>query len=102
MSIKNKKRSRDSKQNIEPYIVRYIRINHIKQQFDNDDVNFLNWMTQIENIVYFKLGLSLDDLPDEMYRIQFDNETTAEYMANTVIDNHNKSMSLILLNTDGY
>lgn len=53
------------------------------------DSKFYIWKTTVENIVYEKIGYTLDDLPDELYRDNFDNGSTAEYMAEKVIKNFN-------------
>ena len=68
-----------------PYSERYIRMNNRT----NLDIDFLNWMTEVENYVYSQINLSLDDLPDELYRINFDQGTTPEEMAKVVLDNFN-------------
>ena len=68
-----------------PYNERYIR----KNNKTNLDIDFLNWMTEIENYVYSQINLNLDDLPDELYRINFDKGTTPKEMAKIVVDNFN-------------
>ena len=73
------------KMNIEPYIARYIRHYNYKQ-FNFDEIKFLNWMTKVEKIVYIKINLTLDDLEDELYRINFDAGTNAKDMAKSVLN----------------
>ena len=68
-----------------PYCERYFRMNNKT----NLDIDFLNWMTEVENYVYTQINLSLDDLPDELYRINFDQGTTPKEMAEVVLDNFN-------------
>lgn len=59
------------------------------KELNNDDYEFINWMNLIEYIVENKLGLKLLDLPDEMYRVYFEDGITYEKMAKMVIDNNN-------------
>ena len=52
---------------LEPYIARHIKKNH-KVKFDEEDINFLNWMTEVEKLVFAK-GYTLDELNDEGYQM---------------------------------
>jgi len=58
---------------------------------DANDANtlFMDWMNKVYEIVYNKLEISLDDLPDENYRISFENNMTPPNMANIVIHRYN-------------
>jgi|APSaa5957512493_1039668.scaffolds.fasta_scaffold406662_2 hypothetical protein len=55
----------------------------IKIETENDR-SFVIWMDKIENIIQKKLGLNLDDIPDEPYRTCFDYGTTSSEMANKI------------------
>lgn len=72
---------------MEPYIAREIKRNY-KEQYNDDDINFLIWMTNIEKIVYNKLNAALDEIPDEDYRLNYENKITYEEMAKIVIKNN--------------
>ncbi len=50
------------------------------------DINFSNWMDEVEDIVYIKLHLQLLDLPDQMYMHYFKKECTPEEMADIVFE----------------
>ncbi len=52
------------------------------------DPNFLKFIDKVEKIVYARLQMYLDDLPDEDYYMAFENETTPEQMAKLVIESN--------------
>jgi len=49
---------------------------------------FTEWMGKVDNIVYEVLEIYTYDLPDEEYRINYDNGMPPEIMANIVIKNN--------------
>lgn len=57
---------------------------------DEDTVRFLNWMLQVEKIVYSQIGFTLNDLPDELYGVNFEDGMTSEEMASIVLDDFDK------------
>jgi hypothetical protein len=50
--------------------------------------NFFSWRSRVEKIVYDNLKVFLDDLPDENYRINFENGVSAQTMAEIVLSNN--------------
>jgi hypothetical protein len=50
--------------------------------------NFFSWRSRVEKIVYDNLKIFLDDLPDENYRINFENGVSAQTMAEIVLSNN--------------
>jgi len=68
----------------EPYIIRYVKRNN-KFEYNKDEIDFLNWMTIVENLVHSKTDITLDDLPDEDYRTNFDNKLSTSDMALIVL-----------------
>jgi hypothetical protein len=53
----------------------------------NEDPNVLycEWMSTVSSIVFSQINIDLDDLPDENYRINFDEEMSPEDMASIVL-----------------
>ena len=49
---------------------------------------FFSWRSKVEKIVYNNLKVFLDDLPDENYRINFENGVSAQTMAEIVLSNN--------------
>ena len=76
----------------EPYIVRHIR-DKPDEHFDYDKINFLVWMTNVEKIVLSKINLTLDDLEDELYRINFDEGMSSNSMSKIVLKNCHMNFS---------
>ena len=70
-----------------PYIIRCIRKSRKHESFNQEDIQFLNWMTEVENHVYDKLEISIDELPDEPYRSSFEDGMKAQDMARIVLRN---------------
>ena len=70
------------------YISRHL-INDIKKlqnlETDPDLQRFMLWMTDVENMVYGELGMTLDDLPDELYRDSFMEGVSTGSMAKAVM-----------------
>lgn len=50
------------------------------------DINYLDWMDDVEDIVYDRLQIRLLDLPDQMYMHYFEEGCTAEEMADIVFE----------------
>ena len=74
--------------------------NQLNLSYDNEECNnticrydmkknltvlYREWMNTVSKIVYMKIHIHLDDLPDENYRINFDQDMTAEDMAKIVL-----------------
>ena len=53
------------------------------------DDSFEEWMYKVEEIIYKKLEFKLDDLPDEQYRINYDEGITPQDMGKIIISNYN-------------
>ena len=51
----------------------------------NEDSLYIEWMIKVEKIVYESVQMYLDDLPDENYRINFDDGMCHEDMARIVL-----------------
>ena len=51
----------------------------------DEDSLYRKWMEKVELIVYAYLQMSTDDLPDENYRMNFDDGMTPEEMAKIII-----------------
>ncbi len=56
-----------------------------------NDKEFIDWMDCVEKIVLAEIGHYLLDLPDELYRVNFDNGTHFKVMAKTVITAYKKT-----------
>lgn len=55
---------------------------------ESDDA-FCEWIDQVENGVMLQTGMSLLDLPDEMYMLSFENEISPDEIANEIISKFN-------------
>jgi len=64
-----------------------------KQHHETIDVKFVNWVNNVETIVFNVMFVTLLDLPDEMYRINFENGVSPKNMAQIVINNNSISCS---------
>ena len=65
--------------------------NYVKKCKDgNLEINeqFIEWVNQIECVIFDKYGAELMDLPDEDYIIEFENGTSVEFMVQ-LIENDN-------------
>lgn len=66
---------------------------YARNYFDNmkggmisrETTRFLNWVDEVERIVYAKTHTSLLDLPDEDYMVYFEKNTPSEIMAQRII-----------------
>lgn len=63
---------------------------HRPASFDNDDDHedenkFQTWLNDINKILIEKLGLEITDLPDEDYRILFDEGISSNKVAKNMI-----------------
>ena len=52
------------------------------------DTLFKNWLLDVEDIVYYNIEMKLIDLPDEDFRMNYDSDVSAQYMADIVLDNY--------------
>lgn len=52
------------------------------------DMKFVAWMNRVEKHVMDRLGCSIIDLPDENYRISFENGNSPKDMASYVVQNN--------------
>lgn len=50
--------------------------------------SYLSWLTKVDIKVFKTLQLHIEDLPDELYRDNYDENTTVDDMAKIVIDNN--------------
>jgi hypothetical protein len=51
----------------------------------DEDMLYNDWVNKVERIVYASLQMYLDDLPDENYRVNFDDGMSPEDMAKIII-----------------
>jgi len=51
---------------------------------------FRDWLLQVNKIVFNKINIELQDLPDELYRDIFDNGYSATYMSGIIIDHYHE------------
>ena len=56
-----------------------------KSRNEKPDVNFIKFMNSVEKLVQNQFGVRLLDLPDENYRIMYDDNYSAESVAGFVI-----------------
>jgi hypothetical protein len=56
----------------------------------------MDWIDEVENIVFNTIGIGLLDLPDEAYRMNHDNNWSAEEMANYVIHEYEKTVQFMV------
>ena len=61
------------------------------QIISNETISFKSWKEQIENEIMCKLNVSLDDLPDENYHINYENGMSVDEMINIIIENNRVS-----------
>jgi hypothetical protein len=59
------------------------------------EIRFMNWMDRVEKIVLKRIGKNLLDLPDEDYRMKYDNKTSPTKMAKYIIDDYKKYCQFI-------
>jgi hypothetical protein len=67
-------------------MAQYNQLNCFVDNDSDQDTLYTEWMSQVEYIVYESLEMYLDDLPDENYRINFDEGMCPEEMAQIVIN----------------
>jgi len=80
----------------------YNQLNHIYNTSDSDsyddsdeekhikNILYSEWVNSVAAIVYIKIKLDLQDLPDEDYRNNFEEGVTSTTMAKMIIDNYLK------------
>jgi len=79
--------------------------NNIEEDTDDDYnnenklISYFEWMNTVETIVFNHTGLYLDDLPDETYRINFDDGMSCVDMAKIVIDPYNDMLNDLISDT---
>lgn len=59
-------------------------------------VNYLpfeDWMNTVEDLVYNDIGLYLEDLPDENFRMNYEDNMSPEEMALIITENINDMIS---------
>jgi hypothetical protein len=64
-----------------------------------EKMSFDKWKQLIENIIFAKLNMHCNDLPDEDYWVNWNNGITPHYMANIIlksIDDMEEEMMIIL------
>ena len=50
-----------------------------------NDIKFNKWMDLVNKYIYSKLKINLTDLPDNTFRIDFDNKLSPKDMAKKVV-----------------
>ena len=63
---------------------------------ENKNISYFEWINTVETIVFNHTGLYLDDLPDETYRINFDDGMSAQDMAKIVTDPFNDMINELI------
>lgn len=59
-----------------------------RQNKDNNlKMEFNNWKEHVDKIIYSKLNMHCHDLPDEDYWVMWDQNTTPEIMATSILKN---------------
>ena len=74
------------------YIVREIRAHRTPREISGEDIKFYLWMTRIEDRVFKKIRLTLDELPDEPYRDLFASNTDPSEIARMVVRSFKNSL----------
>jgi hypothetical protein len=54
----------------------------------NKNISFESWKQQIENEIFYRFNLILDDLPDENYHINYENGMSCDEMIHIIIKNN--------------
>ena len=69
-------------------MAQYNQLNVHVEQYDFQDIKtqYNEWVDKVAKIVYASIAIDLDDLPDENYRINFDDGMTPEEMAKIITD----------------
>ena len=80
----------------------YNQLNHIYNTSDSDsydseeeskyikNILYSEWVNSVAAIVYIKIKLDLQDLPDEDYRNNFEEGVSSTTMAKMIVDNYLK------------
>ena len=55
---------------------------------NKEDNRFETWMNEINKILVEKINLRIVDLPDEDFRVKFDDNVTSNMMAKIMIDEY--------------
>lgn len=54
----------------------------------NTKLSYKSWVNEVDSKVFKKLKLHLEDLPDELYRDNYDEGISTDEMAKFVIENN--------------
>ena len=65
-----------------------------RKEYVGED-KFIDWMEEVEIIVIKSINFGLLDLPDELYRDNFDKKVTPLKMADNVIKNYKESVDAL-------
>ena len=60
---------------------------------ENKNISYFEWLHTVETLVFNKIGLYLEDLPDETFRINFDDGMSTLEMAKIIIDPYDNLIS---------
>lgn len=60
-----------------------------------ENIKFYRWMDQVETKVFNKIQYYLMDLPDENYRINYENGMTTDEMSSIVLKNYDDMINFI-------
>ena len=81
----------------------YNQLNNVYITSDSDseeestyikNILYNEWMNSVAAIVYIKIKLDLQDLPDEDYRLNFDDGVSSTTMAKIIIENYINSLEI--------
>ena len=57
---------------------------------------FKKWMKEVESIIKLKTGLSIHDIPDNTYYLNYEDEYTPQEMAKIVIDDLEQETNILI------
>ena len=58
-------------------------------------LSFDNWMKKVNKIVFNKINLNLNDLPDEDFWVIWDSNKSPQFMANVVLKDYGDFVDFI-------
>jgi len=67
-----------------PYASTYIST---CEEPDSVNMEFVSWINNVERAVYKVLNMYLEDLPDELYMVSFEEKIPWKKMAKDIVDN---------------
>jgi hypothetical protein len=71
------------------------RIRCLRKRSRIEEIAFYRWLGDINDIIIEKLKYNIDDLPDQLYRDNFDKKMPPRDMANIIIKEFNIEWNFI-------